>query len=160
MTLPPLFPLSTCGGHWQTYEDALYQEFQALKAARLSYRGLRLSYRTAPLHKDKESSFWHLTSEGPDEQTRTPDLERCERLPWVAPIIAEGSRADGINGPVRWYENRRGAHTNVVLWLHAEDYAVVLSKRDTYALLVTAYCLAPRRAERFEREWQEFWQPP
>ena len=27
-------------------------------------------------------SFWHLMSEGKEEQKRAPDLERCARIPW------------------------------------------------------------------------------
>lgn len=48
-------------------------------------------------------------------------------------------------------------HTNVVLWLHGEDYVVILSKRATYTLLLSAYVLRPHRALTTEREWQAYW---
>lgn len=98
-------PFSAYGGNWQTYEDALFEVYlRRLVQAGLHFKGSPLSYRKAPPHKGKHAGFWHLTSEGPDEQTRTPDLARCERMPWVPYVIAEADTANGVSGPVRWYD--------------------------------------------------------
>jgi hypothetical protein len=95
-------------------------------------------------------------SEGREEQDRVPDLERCARIPWIAPVIQNADDA----AHVRWWENERsssrGVKTHVPLWLFEHDYAVILEKRPDFYLLLTTYCLRPRQVEKFEQEWQEW----
>lgn len=95
-------------------------------------------------------------SEGKDEAARTPDLERCARIPWIAPIIQNADDATSV----RWWENERtsshGVKTRVPLWLFEHDYVVILEKREEFYLLITTYCLRPRQVEKFAQEWAEW----
>lgn len=92
----------------------------------------------------------------PTEQERTPDLERCARIPWIAPVIQNADDA----ASVRWWENERsssrGLKIHVPLWLFEHDYAVILEKRPDFYLLITTYSLRSRQIERFEQEWNEW----
>ena len=93
-------------------------------------------------------------SEGEDEENRTPDLERCARIPWIAWVIQNADNPE----VVRWWENERstgrGLKTRVPLWFVEQNYAVILEKRENYYLLITTYCLDVRRIGKFEKEWK------
>ena len=154
---PKLFDIPTtwAAGEWESggYEDLLYEVFMAtLVNAKLSFRGLPINLRRLPIYKEKHSAFWHLISEGNVEEERTPDMERCRYLPWAAWVISAYGRTSEISA----FENKRKGGTNVVLWYEPGDYAVILSKRSTYFLLVTAYPLTSDRKESFKRDRDEF----
>jgi hypothetical protein len=154
---PKLFdiPETWAAGEWEKggYEDLLYEVFMTtLVNAGLSFRGLPVGLRRVPMYRGKHSAFWHLISEGAKEDERTPDMERCRYLPWVGWIVAASDRCPDIS----IFENKRGADTHVVLWYEAGNYAVILSKRSTYFVLVTAYSPAPDRQESFRRDRDEF----
>lgn len=156
--LPPLLLLSAYHGDWQSYEDALYDLYlRKIVCGGLRFHGQRVQCRRTPPYKGKDAGFWHITSEGQDEHARTPDLARCERLPWIDVLISEAERSNGTAGPVRWFKNTRQGKTNVVLWLHQHDFVVVLGERNGYTLLLSAYVLRPHRAKATERDWKSFW---
>ncbi|MDE2433068.1 MAG: hypothetical protein KGN37_09485 [Burkholderiales bacterium] len=160
---PPLMPLSDFGGDWARYEDAIYAVYlETVAHARLTLFEQPVKVRFNPTTKKKGYGFWHLISEAPaqdnrNEDDRTPDLARCERVRWVAWCI-EHAEADGFS----WWENQRGRETHVVIWAEAHDFAVVLAKRDTqdgtrYCLLKTAYCLRSHTIRKFTKERDAFW---
>lgn len=156
-SLPALFRLSDYQGDWERYLEALYQIFlDEVVNAGLMFQGLPVRVQFRPMTHGKGFGFWHLISEGqgPNEEERTPDLRRCERLRWIAWLIRNVESKNSI----RWWENRRGGNTHVVLWLPAHDFAVVLAKRQGYYLLRTAYVVSPHRKKAFEKEWREFWE--
>ena len=88
--LPSLMPLSEHGGDWKKYVDAVYVVFYAdFIARRTRYAGrkiLLLAY-DAGLLDGKARRFWHCVSEGDIENSRIPDLRRCERVPWMRPVV-------------------------------------------------------------------------
>ena len=151
--LPDLFELSAFGGDYQAYEDALFYVYlNRIVRGGLRFRGLPVKTRRTPEYKGKGAGFWHLLTEGRVEEQRTPDFRRCERLPWVPWVIRH---ADDPDDTIRVWTNKRGSNTNVVLWLWEEDYAVILSERRGFYLLVSAYTLRSRRIDDFEREWRQ-----
>jgi hypothetical protein len=153
MTPPLLVSLSDYGGDWDRYETALHEIFmQEIVRGRLTLDGCRISCRRIPETGGRWASFWHLIQEGRIEDERTPDLRRCERLRWVRWVIENAETHPEIS---RW-ENTRKTEVNVLLWYRGE-YLVVLSRRNEYLLLKTAYCTKHSgRIAALRREHDEF----
>jgi len=153
-SLPPLVKLTDFGNDWEVYLEELYQIYlDEVVNAGLTFRGSPLRVQFRPMTHSKAFGFWHLISEGEDEEERKPDLRRCERVPWISWVIRNAES----NPDILWWENRRGSSTHIVLWLKEEKFAVILAERGGYYLLKSAYSVAPKREQTFEREWQRFW---
>jgi len=139
--LPSLVLLEDSGGDWFAYVELVYSHFYAdFVRERPRYEGVRLGLKRLPMHQGKEATFWHMTSEGPDEAERRPDLRRCERIKWPRPTI-EGCPHDDIK---IWEEKRGGSERRIHLWCEDDDYLVVLARRkadtaEEYLLPWTAY---------------------
>lgn len=150
MNAPALLPFN---GDWTTYETELYAIFLAeIAQGGLIFRGERVSCRRLPETEGKWASFWHLIQEGKVEDDRLPDLRRCERLRWVKYVI------ENWNGDpdIQWWENTRRSEINVLLW-YREEYLVILSKRDGYWLLKSAYETSqPHRIRTLKTERDKF----
>lgn len=130
--LPAIITLNDHNGSWNDYIDAVYAVFRAdFVASQPSLRGQRVGVRRHPSHDGKEFTFWHCVSEGKVEEHRTPDLRRCERIPWTRPIIDN-------HGDVDVWTVRKNRDERVHLWF-GEEYLVVLGVRSTYYLLITAF---------------------
>ena len=151
MTLPELFPFN---GDWQSYEDGLYQIYLSeIVRSNLCFNGLPIRCQYRPESKNKHFGFWHVISEREIEDDRTPDLRRCERIGWIAYLIAHAEKDSEIS----WWENKRGSNIHVVIWHETENFAVILAKRKDYYLLKSAYCPRSRRIKDFIRERDNFW---
>jgi len=51
----------------------------------------------------------------------------------------------------------KGSSTHVVIWCEAQDFAVVLAKRNGYYILKTAFCeIKPHRKATFKAELAVF----
>ena len=159
MTRPSVIRLEEMHGadsveKWRAYLEVIYEVFCSNVArARLTFQGLPIKCRYHEPYEGKHASFWHLMSEGLVEAERTPDLERCARIPWIAWVI------QNANDPklVRWWETERatshGRKTRIPLWLFGDDYAVILEKRPQFYLLITTYCLRSHQKAKFAKEW-------
>ncbi len=98
-----------------------------------------------PMYQDKAYTFYHMTHEGHDEANRTPDLRRCERMPWCKPGIEKAE----IFSLKFWEEERKGKN-RICIWLEVNDietenrwnnnYFIVLDVRDKFVLPWTAFC--------------------
>lgn len=146
--MPPQLPFH---GDWGSYIQEVYDFLiNDVLLSGLRFRGLPVRLRNDPEYQGKEFGFWHLTSEGKTEEDRTPDLERCKRIPWIAHMIIHNTH----QGVSCWPE-RRGATEEWVIWNEVEDYVVVLSARRDYWLLKTAYLVtysSKRRSLRQSRQ--------
>lgn len=162
MMNPPALIRYNDYGDWAAYEDAIYAEYLATVAhAGLRFQAASVKVQFRPETKHKGYGFWHLISEAPDpsnrnEDERTPDLARCERIRWVAWCIQHAEKA-GIS----WWENERRGQTHVVIWAEQHDFAVILAKRDTaegarFYLLKTAYCLRAHTIRKMTKERDAF----
>lgn len=160
MNLPPILSIKEFPGadyveRWEAFLEAIYQVFlRNVAHGDLKFQGKPVKCRFNPPYEGKHYSFWHLISEGKGETERTPDLERCRRILWIAWVIQNS------NDPkvIRWWENQRstvrGLKTHVPLWFVEQNYVVILEKREDYYLLITTYCLRGQQLEKFEKEWQ------
>ena len=156
---PALLPFES---DWAEYEEAVYEVFlDTFVRPDIHFLGWRVSAPYRPETRGKHFSFWHVISKAPhpknrNEDDRVPDIQRCERIRWIAWAIQQ---ADAEEEGVSWWENKRGPDIHVVIWVEELDYAVILGKRRDYYVLKTAYCnLGSGRRRAFEKERQKFWQ--
>lgn len=137
-------------GDWQPYEDALFKIFQdTIVNDSLTFLGLPIKTRYFEPTKGKHFTFWHIISEGEKETERTPDMRRCERISWIAWVIKNHETHSNIS----YWESKRKSSKNFVIWYEEGQFAVVLSKRSTKFVLLSAYHVtSTHRIESFKRE--------
>ena len=142
--LPELVTLNEHGGQWDAYIEAVYEAFrQDFIQAAPTFRSMPVYIKRYPIEDGKERGFWHVTSAGREESTRTPDMRRCERIRWVRAIIGHCN-----DDSVKVWENTRKDRTRTVLWLERCDFLVVLEKRRKNWLLWTAYPVTEEHRKR------------
>ena len=151
--LPEVMPLD---GDWDDYCEALYQCFESdLRQA--SFFGLNVGRRKMPVVKGKPDGFWHVISEQVDRSSedRNPDLRRCERVPWIGPMIS----ACGSERVFCWEQERpanKGGNS-IAVALPTFEFLLILRIRrrqqNPYAMLVTAFCPSSRRREKLQRDY-------
>lgn len=151
--LPPLVTMEDCGRDWHRYLAAVYQYFQQDFADTLPHLAAKpVKINRTPIHDGKETSFWHIISDGRSEIDRLPNLRRCERIRWPKPIIEAYAAAPGV---LSWETYQHG-DPRIKLSLADFSYLVVLSNRPKYAFLITAYCVDRERTKRqLQAEYKE-----
>lgn len=153
LELPELIELSQFGGNFAQYLEAVYDIFtNEFIRNRPTFRGVRLGIKKYPVTDGKEATFWHMTSEGDDEQNRLPDLRRLERIKWPSFIINNSEHPY-----LRVWENSRGSKTNILIMHEEENYVVILRKGNGYLLPWTAYLIEYEwRKKKFIKEYEEY----
>ena len=153
--LPALVLISDYGGDWDKYLNALYQFFRKdFIESKPVFRGTSVGITKHPYSQGKESTFWHIISEGKTEEDRTPDFERCKRVRWPRAIIENRETPS-----IQVWETMRGREKRILLrFLFEEsDYLVVLAEHKGAVLLITAY-LVTRESQkrRLQQEFERF----
>ncbi len=151
--LPPLVLLRDHGGEWERYLEAVYAWFkQDFINSKPVFQGRRLGLKRHPLTDGKEATFWHMTSEGQDEENRLPDLRRCERIRWPKPIIENDSDPE-----LKVWAEPRGKQQRIHIWFEAEGYLVVLDDRGEYILPWTAFFIEHEHERRkYNKRWKRY----
>ncbi len=135
--IPDLIELSAYGGSYLDYEDAVYAAYQnSFPDSSLYYRGLPIRHKRHPEYNGKPATFWHIISNGSDEDSRLPNLRRYETVTWPFYILREC--VDACGSLLIWENERRGRR-NTLLFCTSVNYLVVLSNRDGYYVFWTAY---------------------
>lgn len=136
--LPNLILLNDFNGDWENYREAIYQEFLDNIVNKLEFLGLPIRCKRFELVNNMYRTFWHIITDNMEksliDEDRTIDFRRCERIKWIAHIITNSD--DRI---IKCWQNERRNNENIILWLESENYMIVLSKRNGYYLLTTAY---------------------
>jgi hypothetical protein len=151
--LPEIVQLEQFKGDWGRFLNAIYTIFRKdFVISRPIFRGNRLGCKRYPLYDGKEATFWHVIQEGKDEDKRVPDLRRCERVPWIRPVIEHEQEP-----VIKVWENTRGYEIRICLWLEDFEYLVVLAKREGYIILWTAYPVTEsHRKRKLQNEYEVF----
>jgi hypothetical protein len=156
--LPDLLLFSNHGNDWSRYCKATYDVFfNDFVSTQPSFGNMSVRCRHDPIFDGKEAGFWHCISEGRDEENRTPDFDRCERIGWVRAIIENA--ADQL---VDVWERRNGSDIRIHLWLD-EQYLVVIGVRSRSYQLITAFCTTRGhtiRSKQRERDRSKRLTPP
>ena len=151
--LPALIPFADYDGKWPEYCESLYAIFRRdFVSSKPTYPSKRFGMKRYPEYNGKEATFWHLISEGKDEEERVPDMRRCERIAWPKPII-EAMASDSV----RVWKNARGRYVRVLLAVEDFSYVVVLDEREDFVLLWTAYYVEYANKRRRMKEEYESW---
>jgi hypothetical protein len=118
------------------------------------FDGRRVGLKKHPRREGKCGTFWHMITEGSDEDNRAPIRERIERIGWPCAMLIEANAAE------RRVKVWRSPRTNKKRWLVAvEDfsYVLVLEDRGTYLLPWTAFYIREgHRRETLRREWAAY----
>ncbi|MFH0990999.1 MAG: hypothetical protein V1799_13390 [bacterium] len=140
VTLPELIRLDEYGGDGAAFIEAVYQVFRNdFVLSKPSFRRRNIGLKRLPIVDGKICTFYHITHEGEDEQNRTPDIRRCERIRWLKSVI---ERCDEWG--LKVWEQIRKSEARICIWLERDeepDYVVILADRKTYVLLWTTFVL-------------------
>ncbi len=152
--LPPLVLLSDHGGEWERYLEAVYAWFkQDFINSKPVFQGRRLGLKRHPLTDGKEATFWHMTSEGQDEENRLPDLRRCERIRWPKQVIENAG-----DPKIKWWVSVKRHEDRIHIWLEEEDYVVVLADRRGFLLPWTAFVITREHTRiKMRKEYDTYW---
>lgn len=147
MPTPSWLPMLFNTNPWEhTTYDSLYGIFHNDFIANRTYHCKTPVGFSREKEDGKEKVFWHLTTRN-NKQTnqRLPDLRRCERLPWLRPMLKNSTE----NEVLAWeYEEGNGT-IKVYVWLKNHDYLAVMKKTKKGGLiLLTAYWLEYNNAKR------------
>jgi hypothetical protein len=162
LPLPALITLNDLGGDWNAYLEGVYGIFRRdFLDSRPTFRGTLVGHRKYEqggntLPSGKEATFWHLISEGPNEEDRIPDMRRCERIAWVRHILDHAAQP---NSEVRvWTQNRNGK-LNFALAPPSFEYIVIMGWREPkegrpYAIPLTAFDVKENKRGKYKKEWE------
>lgn len=154
LILPDLILLQDFEGNWSDFYDFVYKCFReefVLNPLR-TFDGKRLGLKKYPITDDKEATFYHMTHEGADEQNRSPDIRRMERIRWPKFMMSNFSHYK-----FKVWKNKRGRDMNILIFCEEESYLFVLSDRGDYLLPWTAYTVDHRnRRERLMKEYYAY----
>jgi hypothetical protein len=135
LTFPTLLFLNDYNGNFSDYFNAVYKVFENdFIKSQPKYNQLVVSAPKYPLHDGIHRTFYHITHEGDDEQNREPDFRRMERIRFPRFIIDNCPH----NQLLVW-EKEIGRDTRIHILNETEQYLVVLTRRDSYLLLWTAF---------------------
>lgn len=149
------FPGDDFVSRWNPYLEHVYQRYlDSVANGQLTFRGLPVRCQFKPMTYGKAYGFWHMMQEGSGgrgEDERTPDLERCRRVDWIAWVIRNADSHPEIRV---FRQTKRWGEQPWALWLHEHDYLVILWERNGYFLLKTAfYPLFKGKLHELERDW-------
>lgn len=106
-------------------------------------------------------TFWHIVTQGADEESRVPDLNRCERATWPRAILDEFAVVypNPSSDRIAWWVEKRGGEDRFHIALIDFSYLVVVADRGEYVLLWTAFPVdrdhqRRRRRAAYERFWK------
>jgi len=150
--LPSLIKYDSSKNNFNEYIEAIYEYFkQDFIYTKPKFNGQELSLKKYPIRDGKEATFYHITTEGDDEENRKFDLERCERIRWSKPII----ESDYVG--LKIWENKRGKDENILIWFDNVEYLIILRKRKTYNIFWTAYPVTEdHRKIKLQKEYEKF----
>jgi hypothetical protein len=151
--LPEIIKLEDCQGDPKKHIEAVYVLFKKdFIDSKPQYKNVKVSIIKKPIFDGKEWSFWHLTSQGKEEDKRIPDLRKCERIGWIKPVIESSE-----NGEIKFWKNKRKSDNRICLCYGDWEYLVVLIDKNSYVILFTAYPIQWRHTrEKLEKEYNDY----
>jgi hypothetical protein len=168
---PPLGKhLNDFGGAWESYQEQLYAQYARDfhdSVPMWPVGAKRFSIKRQPLVGGQCHTFWHIITEGDDEESRTPDLVRCERISWPRLILDEFARTYPAQSSdsIAWWIEPRGGEVRYHIALADFSYLVVVADRTDYVLLWTAFPIERehqrrRKTAAYEAYWAKRLRPP
>lgn len=153
LVFPELILLNNFEGNFNNYINAVYEVFKTDFIDSLPiFEHLNVSVRRYPEVDGMHKTFYHITHEGADEQNRTPDVRRMERIRFPKFVIENHKHHD-----ILIWKNKRGRDERIVLFNEAENYIVILTDRGAYYMFITAYYIEQsHRKKKLLQEYEEY----
>jgi len=126
---------------WNDYGSCIeraYEQYQrdfGTPQLRPRFQGMDVREKFHPAFQDKSGTFWHLLTEGNDEQSRTPVRERIERISWPRALIENSADSSRVCSWLARKKHQDRWH----LALTDFSYLVVLAAHQRYVVLWTAF---------------------
>lgn len=157
MCIPDLILLNEYGGDWDAYINAVYEQYlEGVVRNRVHFAGQIVTAKHDPSTDGKGYAFWHCVSERGEtdqEDDRTIEIARCERVPWIRYFIEKAE----TDNRLKWHCEIRGTRNRYVIWSEEYAFAVILEQRNGYNLLWTAYNCKSGRIRKFKKDHFEYW---
>lgn len=144
LVFPNLIYLNNFNGNFQAFLNAVYLIFETdFIKTQPKYEGLKVAVRKYPEVGGLHRTFYHITHEGEDEQNRTPDIRRMERIRFPRFFIDNNTHPE-----ILIWKNTRNRDERVLLFNENENYIVVLTERKEFYLFITAYYVETEHRKR------------
>jgi len=114
-----------------------------------------------PFRAGLPATYAHLTSSGKEEDSRTPDLERLERITWPRLILDEFASCypRPSNERIAWWVEKRRSEYRYHIALSDFTYLVVVAARTSEVLLWTAFPIEFNNQRRKrEKKFSQYWE--
>ncbi len=140
-------------GNWEEYEERLYSVFKKdFLDSGIYFLEKKVEIIKEPKFKDREWSFWHLTSTGKIESEREPDLRKCERIGWIKAIVESFPHENIIS----WEIIEKG-RPRICLCYGDWEYLVVLKKTYSGFILITAHPIEFKNTKnKLKRQYERY----
>lgn len=142
--LPQLEYYEDYDNDYPQYQNNLYEIFSKdFIKSRPVFEEKQVNIRRHPIEYGKEEAFFHVTCQDYLKSgERVPDFRRCERIRWVRAFIenynCNPKLCEECEGIKVWSEPHKNT-TRVHMLLEEERYMVVVERRESYCLLITAF---------------------
>lgn len=118
----------------EEFLNTLYEYFkQDFVLTKPKYKGQELRLKRIPIRDGREATFYHITTTGKDENNRTLDIPRAERIRWIKPII------EATDKTLLIWENTRKKEENILIYHEKENFLIVLRKRTNGLMFWTSF---------------------
>jgi hypothetical protein len=153
LIFPDLVYFEEYNGNFQNYFNAVYKIFEKdFIKNQPYYEGQIVIVRKYPLVDGIHKTFYHITHQGEDENNRTPDFRRMERMRFPKFVIDNNKHQD-----ILIWKNTRGRDERIVLFNETENYIVVLTERSDSYLFITAYFIeTEHRKKKLLQEYETY----
>lgn len=144
LIFPSLIYFEEYNGNFQNYFQAVYKIFESdFIRSKPNYENKDVIVRKYPLVDGIHKTFYHITHQGEDENNRTPDFRRMERMRFPKFIIDNNEHQE-----ILIWKNTRGRDERIVLFNEEVNYIVVLAERSDSFLFITAYYIETEHRKR------------
>ena len=150
--LPELITFNPSKNNIDEYIEGIYQIFvEEFINKGIYFKGERLKLKKIPMKNNKEATFYHMISEGEDENNRTIDLERCARIKWPRAILASDHK------DLKIWTNKRKNKNNILVWYEEQKYLIVIRVNLNKKLFWTAYPVNRKHTEKkLKKEFEDY----
>lgn len=147
--LPAIIPFSE---NWYKYLLFIYSKYEAdFVQTTPRFKGINIGVKREPRTQGMDWAFWHIIQTGKNEESRIPDLRRCERISWPRPIIENCEE-----GCIKIWENIRDGKPRICIWYEEIRYIVILIKKKAGACFLTGYPIdRPHTERKIKQEYEK-----
>ena len=150
LILPPLVKYDSFDSD-EDFLNTLYEYFkQDFIYTKPKYKGVELRLKRMPIRNGREATFYHITTQGLDENDRKIDIPRAERLRWIKTIIESDDKVLLV------WKNEIKKEENILLFLEQKNFLIVLRKRKNGLMFWTSFYTTESYKKKLIKEYQKY----